>query len=103
MGNPVVRGMINHPKEATNLLKSSRETLYAIELVIEPLIVLNDQAEVQRIFATVKYINILLSTGQLQLLRNTRFQLQVGAHSTYDNNTKRNPKQKLALIQCNIM
>ena len=89
-----VRGVINYPTEATNLLKSPRETLFAIELVIEPPKLLNGQAEVQRIFAIVKYIIILLSTGQLKLLRNTRFQLQVGAHSTYDNSTTRNPKQK---------
>ena len=75
--------MTNHPTMATNLLKSSRETLFATELVIEPSIVLNDQVEVQRIFVIVKHMNILLSKGQLKLLRNTRFQLQVGAHSTY--------------------
>ena len=68
--------------------------------LIEPSTMQNDQAEVQKIFAIVKYIIILLSMGQLKLLRNTRFQLQAGAHSTYDNRTK--SKQKLALIQCNI-
>ena len=90
--------MTHHPTMATNLLKSSRETLFATELVIEPSIVLNDQVEVQRIFVIVKHMNILLSKGQLKLLRNTRFQLQVGAHSTYDNSTKGKPTQKLALI-----
>ena len=83
-----VRGVTNHPTEATSLLKSSRETLFANKLVIELLIVLNNQAEVQRIFAIVKYMNILLSVGPLKLFRNTKFQLQVGAHSTYDICTK---------------
>ena len=62
-----------HPMEATNLLKSSRKTLFVIELVIEPSIVPNDQTEVQRIFAIVKYINILLSTWQLKFLETQRF------------------------------
>ena len=57
-----VRGVINYPTEATNLLKPPRETLFAIELVIEPSKLLNGQAEVQKIFATIKYINSLLST-----------------------------------------
>ena len=34
---------------------------------------LNDQAEVQRIFAIVKHINILLSTQQLKFTRNQGF------------------------------
>ena len=74
-----VREVTNHPTEATKPLKPSRETLFAIELVVEPSTVQNNQAEVQRIVVIVKYIIILLSTGQLKLLRNTRFQLQVGA------------------------
>ena len=32
-----VRRLTNHPKEATNSLKSSRKTLFAIKLVVEPL------------------------------------------------------------------
>ena len=56
-----VRGVINYPTEATNLLKSPRETLFAIELVIEPSKLLNGQAEVRRMFAIIKYINSLLS------------------------------------------
>ena len=74
-----VRGVTNHPTEVTNLLKSSRETLFEIKLVIEPSSLLNDQAEIQKIFAIVKNINILLSTRQINLVRNTRFRLQVGA------------------------
>ena len=54
--------------EATNLLKSSREASFAIELVIEQYIVTIDQAEVQRTFVIAKYINILhivlYGTGQ---------------------------------------
>ena len=51
-----VRGVINHPTEATNLLKPSREKLFAIESVIELSNVLNDQVEVQRIFVIVEYL-----------------------------------------------
>ena len=71
-----VRGVINHPTEATNLLKTPREALFAIKSAIESSNVLNDQAEVQRMFAILKYINtVVLSTRQLKLLRNTMFQL----------------------------
>ena len=39
-------------------------------MLIKPSNVLNDKAEVQRIFAIVEYINILLSTGQLKIIPN---------------------------------
>ena len=59
----------------------------------------NDQAEVQKIFVIAKYMIIVLSTGQLELLRNTSFDYKMERNlHMHDNSTKRNPKQKSSPI-----
>ena len=94
--------MINYIWSRPPPLKSSREILFAIKLVMEPLNLLERSGGGQTCFATIKHINILSYTWQLKLLRNTRFWLQVGAHSTHDNSTNKHAKQEIDLILRNI-